>query len=111
MNVKTNIGKTFLKLVKKYFPRNNSFHKIFNKNSINISYSCMRNIRSIIASHNKSILHPKTEEYGYNCRNKESCPLQNQCLTPKVIYKATVVNDSDDEKQVYFAASDRTFKD
>ena len=43
MNVESNNGKTFLKLVKKYFPRKNSFHKIFNKNTIKISYSCMRN--------------------------------------------------------------------
>ena len=48
-NVETNIGKTFLKLVKKHFPRNNIFHKIFNKNTIKISYSCMGNISSIIA--------------------------------------------------------------
>ena len=34
MNVETNIGKTFLKLVKKDFPRDNSFHKMFNKNTI-----------------------------------------------------------------------------
>ena len=59
MNVQTNIGKRFLKLVKKHFPRNNSFHEIFNKNTIKISYSCMRNIGSIIALHNKSILRPK----------------------------------------------------
>ena len=48
-NVETNIGKTFLKLVKKHFRRNNIFHKIFNKNTIKISYSCMGNISSIIA--------------------------------------------------------------
>ena len=62
MNVETNIGKTFLKLVKKHFRRNNIFHKIFNKNTIKISYSCMRNISSIRASHNKSILRPKAKE-------------------------------------------------
>ena len=111
MNVETNIGKTFLKLVKKHFPCNNNFHKKFNKNAIKISYSCMRNISSIIASHNISVLRPKAKEYGCNCRNKESCPLQNQCLTPKVIYEATVVNNSDDEKRVYFLASDTTFKE
>ena len=33
MNVESNIGKTFLKLVKKHFLRNNSFYKIFNKNT------------------------------------------------------------------------------
>ena len=105
MNVETNIGKTFLKLAKKHFPHKNSFHKIFNKNTIKISYSCMRNISLIIASHNKSILCPKAEEYGCNCRNKDSCPLQNQCLTPKVIYEATVVNNSEDKKRVYFGTS------
>ena len=83
INVETNIGKTFLKLVKKHFPRNNSFHKIFNKNTIKISYSCMRNISSIIASRNKSMLHPKAKEYGCNCRNKKSCPLQNQSFNTK----------------------------
>ena len=106
MNVETNIGKRFLKLVKKDFPRNNSFHKVFNKNKIK-----MRNISSIIASHNKSILRPKATESGCNCRNKESCPLKHQCLTPKVMYEATVVNDSDDEKRVYLGASDTTFKE
>ena len=111
MNVETNVGETFLKLVKKHFPHSNSFHKIFNKNTIKISYSCVRNISSIIVSHNKSILGPKAEEYGCNCRNKESYPLQNQCLTPKVIYEATVVNNSDDEKRVYFGASDTPFKE
>ena len=73
------------------FPRKNSFHNIFNKNTVKISYSCMRNISSIIASHNKSILRPKAEEYDCNCRNKDSCPLQNRCLTAKVIYEATVI--------------------
>ena len=97
--------------MKKHFPRNNSFHKIFNKNTIKISYSCMRIISSIIASHNKSILRPKAPEYGCNCRNKESCCLQNQCLTSKIIYEATVVNNRDDEKRVYFGASHTTFKE
>ena len=44
MNVETDISKTFLKLVKKHFPCNNSFHEIFNKNTIKISYSSMKNI-------------------------------------------------------------------
>ena len=90
IDMETNIGKTLLQLVKKHFSRKNSFHKIFNKNTIKISYSCMRNISSMIASRNKSILRPAAEEYGCNRRNKDSCPLQNQCLTPKVIYETTV---------------------
>ena len=42
---------------------------------------------------------------------KNHAPLQRQCLTPKVICEATVVNNSDDEKLVYLGASDTTFKD
>ena len=61
INLETNISETFLKLVKKHFPCNNSFHKIFRKNTIKISVSCMRNISSIIALHNKSILYPKAK--------------------------------------------------
>ena len=38
-------------------------------------------------------------------------PYRIRVLTAKVIYEATVVNNSDDEKQVYFSASDTTFKD
>ena len=100
MIVETNIGQTFLKLVKMHFPCNNSFHKIFHKNSIEISYSYARNIISIIASHNKSIVHPIAKENGCICGNKESCPLQNQCLTPRVIYEVTLVKNSDDQKLV-----------
>ena len=29
-------------------------HKIFNKNTVKISYSCMKNINSVISSHNKT---------------------------------------------------------
>ena len=43
------------------------------------------------------------KEYGHNHRNKESCPLQNQCLTSKVIDEATVVNTSDDENRYTLA--------
>ena len=73
----------------------------------------MKNINSLIVSYNKSILRPKATEYGCNSRKKESCPLQNQCLTPKhigVVNEATMVNNSDDEKRVYFGASDTTVK-
>ena len=59
MNMKT--FKTFLRLMKKRFRRNTSFHKICNTSNIEISYSYMRNIDSIIALHNKSFLRLKLE--------------------------------------------------
>ena len=39
---------------------------------------------------------------------KNHIPYRNQCLTPKVIYEATVVNNSDDEKRAYIGTSDKT---
>ena len=33
MNVKTNVGKTFLKLLQRYFPKRYPMHKIFNGNT------------------------------------------------------------------------------
>ena len=83
-NIKTNIGNTFLNPIKKHFPKTNKLHKIFNKNTVKISYSCMNNISSIISGHNKNLLNPNVTQYGCNCRIREDCPLQNQCLTPNI---------------------------
>ena len=86
MNVRTNIGKTFLKLMRKYFPNGNPLHKIFNKNMLKVSYSCMSNMASIMLSHNHTILNPDVSlEYGCICRSRNDCLLQNNCLTPRCL--------------------------
>ena len=84
-NVKTNIGKTFLQLLSKHFPKDLKMHKIFNKNTAKINYSCMNNISSILSTHNKNILNPKQTSFGCNCRNKDNCPFDGECLTPNII--------------------------
>ena len=43
--VKTKIGKIFLQLIKKHLPKEHKFHKIFNRNTMKLSYSCMLNIK------------------------------------------------------------------
>ena len=53
-NVETNIGKIFLKLIKKHFPPGSKLSKIFNKNTLKLSYSCMPNTKSIISKHNEN---------------------------------------------------------
>ena len=40
-NVKTNVGKMFLKLIGKHFPRGHKLNKIFNRNTVKVSYSCL----------------------------------------------------------------------
>ena len=50
--VKTKIGKFFLQLIKKFFPKEHKFHKIFNRNTLKLSYSCMPNVKTKINAHN-----------------------------------------------------------
>ena len=42
-----NIGKIFLKLVDKHFPKSNKLHKIFNRNTSKVSCSCAENMTQI----------------------------------------------------------------
>ena len=56
LQVKKNIGKTFLQLLDRNFQSHHRLHKIINKNTVKISYSCMPNMASHIFSHNKSII-------------------------------------------------------
>ena len=43
-HVATNVGKKFLSIVKDCFKQNHPLRKIFNKNTLKISYSCMPNL-------------------------------------------------------------------
>ena len=87
LSIKTNIGRTFPKSLRQHFPKANRLHKIFNKNTVKLSYSFMSNLSSIISWHNKRLLRPRISEYGCNCRTREDCSLQNQYLTPNLIHQ------------------------
>ena len=95
-NVSTNIGHRFLALVDKHFPKDHKLHKIANRNTIKISYSCMNSTKRIIDNHNKRILTSSQANDAVttaatevnktcNCRQKNACPLAGNCLQPCVI--------------------------
>ena len=112
-NVRTNVGRTFLSLVRKHFPTHHKLHKIFNKNNMKVSYSCMSNIDSIIKGHNSAIMRSddeKTDEPKKlcNCRNPSKCPLDGECLASSVVYKATVCSEK--EKKSYVGLVEGDFK-
>ena len=100
-SVETNTGKNFLHLLVKHFPANNKIRKI---------HSCMKNMDSIISRHNHNILKPKQKWFGCNCRKKRSCPLNGECLTRKVIYRADVSNKANNDQKFYFGLAEITFK-
>ena len=110
-NVKTNIGKNFLNLIKRHFPKTNKLHKIFNRNNVKISYSRMSNISSIISGHNKNLLNPTFTQYDCNCQIREDCPLQNQCFTPNIIYRADVHCEVNKDYKFYFGVAQTPFKE
>ena len=53
--LKTNIGKYFSRLLNKNFPPGCKPYKIFNKNTLKLSYSCISNLKAKIDGHNKKI--------------------------------------------------------
>ena len=65
--VKTKIGKFFLQLIRKHFPKEHKFYKIFHRNTLKLSYSCMPNIRAKINSHNREILRNTPSKNAKQC--------------------------------------------
>ena len=114
-NVQTNIGKTFLRLVSKHFLKHHEYHSLYNKNNVKVSYSCMENMGSIINKHNKKVLsnnnnHDNNESLC-NCRSKEECPLNNNCLSSSIIYNAQITTtDNKTTPKNYIGLTEGTFK-
>ena len=93
--VSTNIGKKFLQLITFHFPTHHKFYKIFNRNTIKISYCCMPNFGATINRHNNKILNEGNElnRGKCNCRDKTNCPLNKECLSENVLYEAVISCD------------------
>ena len=111
LNVKTNIGKEFLKIIAKCFPRSNKLYKIFNKNTLKLSYSCMPNVKSLIAGSNKRLRRKNNnhvEERKCNCPRNAECPLGGECLTKDIVYQATVT--CQEKEETYVGVTATTFK-
>ena len=53
--VSTNVGKRFLQLLRHHFPPSNKLQKIFNKNTMKVSYCCTQIVASIMKLHNKKM--------------------------------------------------------
>ena len=112
MNVKTNIGKVFMRLVEKNFPVHHKFRKLFNKNNVKLSYCCMPSMASIVHKHNSKVLNDQEKQCDKQCScpkaGKDKCPLDGKCLTASIVYKATV--DVEGQKKYYYGLTEGPFK-
>ena len=102
-SVKTNIDRTFLNLISRHLPRHHKYHSLFNKNNVKVSYSCMDNMQHITNKHNKKVTSIDTKpnpQDQCNCRDKDQCPIDNNCLTSSVTYNAQVTTDDTTKKYI-----------
>ena len=104
-----------MELIKKHFNKKNPLTKIFNRNTIKISYSCTKNMKAIIQGHNTKIINNNAKAVNTvdnkqcNCR-KRACPLNGKCLASKcVIYQATVQCPNKEDKK-YVGLTEGDFK-
>ena len=102
-------------LINRSFSTGHKLRKIFNRNTLKLSYSCMPNVKQLIDGHNKAILknaeiaQPRQdEEKKCNCRKKEECSLDGECLVNENVYQATV--KTKDTKETYIGLTANQFK-
>ena len=112
--MKTNNGKLFLRLTSKHFPPTHKYRKVFNRNTIKISYSCIPIIKYKISTHNKNILNKPVNQNTrkYNFINKNTSPLNGNCLLENILYIATIKSDKKKyQRRNYKRISKNTFKE
>ena len=93
VHVKRNIGRIFLQLIDRHFPRHHNYRKLFNRNSIKICNSLHANMANVIRNHNTRLLKCPfpTDIKECICRWKPECPLDKnvflnvKCTTLQLI--------------------------
>ena len=114
----TNVAKTFLSLIDKHFPKDKRLDKIFNRNTIKVSYSCLFNVKQTISNNNHRLLQPhrmkeSTQDTVANYvtvgKKNNSCPLDGKCLTKCVVYKATVTETTSNNQETYIGLTENEF--
>ena len=116
------MGHRFLALVDKHFLKDHKLRKIFNRNTIKISYSCMNNTKQIIDNHNKRILNSSKhindtadntntkDTKTCHCRQKNTCPLNRNCFQSSLIYQATVTRKDNSTTETYIGLTENNLK-
>ena len=111
-NVKTNVGKKFLAIIKETFPKTHTLHKICNTNTIKLSYRCMNNMKREVSRHNNKLLNDGNNNGAAAQTYKCSClPLKHPdtckvfpgigCMVDKLVYKATVTRTDTNHRETY----------
>jgi len=116
-HVATNIGRQFLNIIAKVLHPKHPLRKIFNRNTLILSYSCMPNIMCKINRDNKrnlasqmtsSLTTTSNTKRTYKCKRKSNCPLNGKWLLFIIIYQATIT--SPNNSNTYIGLCETDFK-
>ena len=111
----TNVAKTFLTLIDKHFPKKKRLSKIFNRNTIKVSYSCLPNVKQTNSNNNHRLLQlhrmkESTQDSKLcNCLQNNSCSLDGKCLTKCAVYKAKVTETTSNNQETYIGLTENEF--
>ena len=109
--VKTNVAKSFFRLLDKHFPKSHLLYKIFNRNTIKFIDSCMNSVSQIIKRHNKNVSSNKEKQTNpCKCRNKKEYRLNGNCKVQNFIYKCTVSATQMFKQRVYLGIAEGNWK-
>lgn len=102
----------FLQAVDKNFPKGSPLAKYFNRASLKMSYSTVKNMKDYISSHNRKLLQPKEVEDKLPCKcdkykHVKECPLPGDCRTKGLVYESHVT--SENKAMVYAGQTEREF--
>ena len=109
-SVKTNLGKEFFKILRNCFPPENPLSKIFNNNTVKLSYSCMPSIGKTISGHNQKILNPPQVVPPCRCTVYD-CEVEGNCEQRGIIYQCKVTEKEGGTSSTYVGLSENSFKD
>ena len=101
-------------MVKKHFTVKHPLYKILNPRCLKISYCCLPNVKMEITSYNNRILTTADAEEPRlcNCRVKEACPLDGQCLRENIVYMAEIKAHKDQKQtRTYIGSAGNSFKE
>ena len=115
-NVVTNVGAEILKAIKSSFPKDHPLYKIFNRNTIKISYRTMSSMQQVISRHNTKILNknikvkPKKKP-DCNCQKANlPCIAGGKCVPGNVVYQGNVTRLDTGHVDTYTGLSEPSFK-
>ena len=94
-SVTTNVGKRFLAILDRCFPKDHPCHKLLNRQTVKVSYRTMPSLGQIIAAHNGKVIgkgDAAMPKKTCSCprKDKPNCPLGGHCLAENIIYQAKI---------------------